>query len=521
MLGEHLEHAAVRRQLTAVGVFRTIIGEPQLLARLVDRIELVGRGLVGPEDAEVRHVPAHGVAQEAPQRPRVLGFRGARLVDGDGVVSEIRRAEGFAHQPAVGVRIGAHASCALRRERLQLRNQPSLVVEQLVRAIAAQPFFELLQMAGILVHAGERYLMRAPEAFHLVAVHLLGAGPALRTTQHDHRPARAAGLAACARLLLDPANLQHAVLQSGGHLLVHRLGLAALDEIGRPSVALEQVAQLLVRDARQQRGVVDLVAVEMQDRQHGAVADRVQELVGMPRRRERSGLRFTVPHHHRDEQIGVIEGRAEGVGDAVAELAAFVDRARSLGRAVAADASGEREFLEELGHPFFVFALVRVHLRVGPFEVDRRQHARGAVAGAGEKDGVEVVLVDQPIEMDVREAQAGARSPVAEQTLLDVLGLQRRPEQRIAAQVDHAGGQVRAGPPVCVHLPKLVAGQPLGRYTGLRVFYRRLHLCHHLRHECSSVARATVTVVALTMRPCVPDAPPRTLRSGGPSRSHG
>ena len=74
---------------------------------------------------------------------------------------------------------------------------------------------------------------------------------------------------------------------------------------------------------------------------------------------------------------------------------------------------GERELLEELGHPLFVFALVRVDLGVGPFEIDRRQDARCAVAGAGEKDGIEVVLVDQPIEVDVREAQAGARGPSA------------------------------------------------------------------------------------------------------------
>src|SRR4029450_4119390 len=62
-------------------------------------------------------------------------------------------------------------------------------------------------------------------------------------------------------------------------------------------------------------------------------------------------------------------------------------------------------------------------LRVGPFEIDRRQHPGGAVAGAGEEDGREIVLVDQAIEMDVGEAQAGARPPVAQETLLHVLRL--------------------------------------------------------------------------------------------------
>src|SRR5262245_47112367 len=98
----------------------------------------------------------------------------------------------------------------------------------------------------------------------------------------------------------------------------------------------------------------------MQDRQHGAVADWVQELVGMPGRREGSGLRFTVPHHHCDEEIWVIEGRPERVRQAVAELTALVDGARRLRRAVAADAAGEGEFLEELGHSLLVFTLVGV-----------------------------------------------------------------------------------------------------------------------------------------------------------------
>jgi hypothetical protein len=72
------------------------------------------------------------------------------------------------------------------------------------------------------------------------------------------------------------------------------------------------------------------------------------------------------------------------------------------------------------------------------------------VTGAGEEDRVEIVFVDEAIEVDVHEAEAGARPPVTEETLLDVLRLQRLSQQRIAAQVNHAGGQVRARPPVGV-----------------------------------------------------------------------
>ena len=56
------------------------------------------------------------------------------------------------------------------------------------------------------------------------------------------------------------------------------------------------------------------------------------------------------PTQHGDDQVGVVEGGAEGVRERVAELAAFVNGAGSFGRAVAADASGEGEVPEELEH---------------------------------------------------------------------------------------------------------------------------------------------------------------------------
>src|SRR2546430_9931790 len=93
-----------------------------------------------------------------------------------------------------------------------------------------------------------------------------------------------------------------------------------------------------------------------------------------------------------------------------------------------------------------------------------------AVAGAGEEDGVEVVLVDQTIEMNVGEAQAGARAPVPQEPLLDVPGLQRLPEQRVLAEVNHAGRQVRARSPGGVCPAEHLGRQPRGRrpHSGRR-----------------------------------------------------
>src|SRR5215813_10653038 len=101
------------------------------------------------------------------------------------------------------MRVGAHATRALRGERLQLWTQPPVGVEQLLRLVTAQPVLELLHMGRVAVQAGEWHLMGAPEPFHLMAIHFFWASPALGTAQHDHGPAWPGGPAADARLLLE------------------------------------------------------------------------------------------------------------------------------------------------------------------------------------------------------------------------------------------------------------------------------------------------------------------------------
>ena len=80
VLGEHLHHPPVARQLAAVGILRQQVGHPDLLAHLVDRLQAVGGGLVGAEHAEAGHVVAHHVAQELAERLGVLVQRLAPAV---------------------------------------------------------------------------------------------------------------------------------------------------------------------------------------------------------------------------------------------------------------------------------------------------------------------------------------------------------------------------------------------------------------------------------------------------------
>src|SRR5580692_1386488 len=111
---------------------------------------------------------------------------------------------------------------------------------------------------------------------------------------------------------------------------MHLVGVFPFDEVRRVAIAAEERVELLVRDAREDGGVGDLVAVEVKDGEDGAVADGVKELVGVPGGGEWAGLGFAVADAASDDEIGVVEGCAEGVRERVAELAALVDGAGSL-----------------------------------------------------------------------------------------------------------------------------------------------------------------------------------------------
>jgi hypothetical protein len=71
--------------------------------------------------------------------------------------------------------------------------------------------------------------------------------------------------------------------------------------------------------------------VQMQDRQDGPISDRVQKLVPMPSRSQRTRLGLSVPDHRQGDQVGPVEYGPEGVGDRVAEFTALQTRIRKVG----------------------------------------------------------------------------------------------------------------------------------------------------------------------------------------------
>ena len=135
-----------------------------------------------------------------------------------------------------------------------------------------------------------------------------------------------------------------------------------------------------------------------------------------------------------------------------------MDGARRFRRDVAANMTGKRKLLEELLHAFRIFALVRIDLGVGAFEICRPQHPGRAMARPGHENHIEVVFDDHPVEMHPNEGQRRARAPVAEQPVFHIFSLQGLLEQRVILEIDHAYRKVIARPPIRIHQFQLFIG---------------------------------------------------------------
>ena len=233
----------------------------------------------------------------------------------------------------------------------------------------------------------------------------------------------------------------------------------SLDEVRLVAHALEEFLQFVLGDAGEETRVSDLVAVQVKDGQHTAIAGGVEELVAVPARGEWSGLGFAVADDAGDDQVRVVEGGSVSVAQGVAQFAAFVDATGSLGGDVAGDAARKAKLLEELFHPRRVLADIRVHLAIGAFEVRMGDQGRTTVAGADDVDHVLVIFLDDPVEMNAEHVQAGRRTPMAEQPWLDVFALERFVQERVVEEVDLTDRQVIGGSPVGVHLPQFVGGE--------------------------------------------------------------
>src|SRR5271155_4220823 len=162
--------------------------------------------------------------------------------------------------------------------------------------------------------------MRTEGAFDLHAIDHFWSGPALGRSKDDHWPAWARAVVVVPRIVLNLPDVVDDLFHGGRHELMHRFGIISFNKVGRPSAASQKLLQLLMLDTSQYGRVTDLVAIEVQNRQHGPIGTWVQELVGLPRGSQRTRFCLTIADDAGDDQTWIVERSPEGMAERVSEF---------------------------------------------------------------------------------------------------------------------------------------------------------------------------------------------------------
>src|SRR5579883_2822233 len=206
---------------------------------------------------------------------------------------------------------------------------------------------------------------------------------------------------------------------------MHLVRLVPFEEVRSVSVAGKKLLEFFVAHAPHHGGIRNLVPIQVQDWQNRAIANRIQELIGMPTGRQWTRFGFSVSNDAAHQQIRIVESSTVRMRDRVTKLSSFMNGARRFRGNVAGNSARKRELLEQPLHAFHALRDVRVDFAISAFQIRIRYNARAAMTRANDVDDIQVVALDQPIEVDIDEVQPGRGSPVSEQAWLDVLKFQR------------------------------------------------------------------------------------------------
>ena len=244
--------------------------------------------LVGAREPEVGLLAVAGehVAEELAEPAGGLVQRASRLRDGHGVLGEVRKVERLEQAPPVRVRVGTHAALPFGGELAELGDETALLVEELVRPVAPHPLLELAQMVrvapvrspagpdgrGMCLRRGARRRPWGRSSPSVCAARWRATAAALRS-----RVARAPSWICADRV--------EAVVEGRRELAMDRRRVVALDEMHVVPIAVQDRFDVLVVRPPEDGRARDLVAVEMQDGQHGAVAHGIEEVDPLPRSR--------------------------------------------------------------------------------------------------------------------------------------------------------------------------------------------------------------------------------------------
>src|SRR3989442_15964586 len=140
-----------------------------------------------------------------------------------------------------------------------------------------------------------------------------------------------------------------------------------------------------------------------------------------------------------------------------------MDRSWRLGGNMAGNTPGKRKLFEQPLHTLFILLNGGVDLGGRRIIKKKRQHARPAMPRTADVNDVEVIHSDDAIKVHVDEVHPWSRTPVSQQTRLDVLEFQRLTQQRIGVEVNLSDREIIRSAPVSIHLAQLFQGKGLCR----------------------------------------------------------
>ena len=82
---------------------------------------------------------------------------------------------------------------------------------------------------------------------------------------------------------------------------MHRIGIIALNHIRGVAITSKQGVKFVPRNPAEERRPGNLVAVQVQNRQHRAVVHWIQKFIRVPAGGQRSGFRFAIADYAGDD----------------------------------------------------------------------------------------------------------------------------------------------------------------------------------------------------------------------------
>jgi hypothetical protein len=150
------------------------------------------------------------------------------------------------------------------------------------------------------------------------------------------------------------------------------------------------------------------------------VGRRVEKLVAVPRPGRGSGFRLAIPDDAGDDQVRVVQGRAERRRQGVAQLPPLVNYAGVSRIEMARKGIGPGKRFQEPRKARPVEGQVREIFGEGSLQVHVGQVGRRPVPRPRDEQDVGVRVEDEPVEMGVHQIDPRRRPPMTQETVLDV-----------------------------------------------------------------------------------------------------